>query len=64
MSKEKVDVMVEGGKASAGAAMGPIIIEDNVRILPSTTLSPYFTKLRSGSVVGWNKPNLQTTDSD
>ncbi len=49
---------------SAGATMGPIIIEDNVRILPSTTLSPYFTKLKSGSIVGWNKPNLQTPDSD
>jgi len=49
---------------SAGTAMGPIIIEDNVRILPSTTLSPYFTKLKAGSVVGWSKPDLQLPTKD
>ena len=43
----------------AGTGMGPIIIEDNVRILPGTTLSPYFARIKSGSVVGWNPPPLR-----
>jgi hypothetical protein len=39
--------------------MGPIQIEDNVRTLPGTVLSPYLTKIKSGSVVGWNPPNVK-----
>ena len=44
-------------KIGAGTGMGPIKIEDNVRTLPGTTLSPYFSKVKSGSIVGWNPPN-------
>ena len=39
--------------------MGPIQIEDNVRTLPGATLSPYLSKIKSGSVVGWNPPNVK-----
>jgi hypothetical protein len=39
--------------------MGPIQIEDNVRTLPGTTLSPFFTQVKSGSIVGWNPPNIK-----
>ena len=42
----------------AGTGMGPIKIEDNVRTLPGTTLSPYLVRIKSGSVVGWNPPHL------
>jgi acetyltransferase-like isoleucine patch superfamily enzyme len=43
----------------AGTGMGPIKIEDNVRTVPGTTLSPYFFKIKSGSVVGWNPPSVK-----
>lgn len=46
-------------KLGAGTGMGPIQIEDNVRTLPGTTLSPYFSVIKSGSVVGWNPPNMK-----
>jgi len=46
-------------KIGAGTGMGPIIIEDNVRTLPGATLSPYFSKIKSGSIVGWNPPNVK-----
>jgi len=43
-------------KIGAGTGMGPIIIEDNVRTLPGATLSPYLSRIKQGSVVGWNPP--------
>ena len=43
----------------AGTGMGPIQIEDNVRTLPGTTLSPFFTQIKSGSIIGWNPPNVK-----
>ncbi len=43
----------------AGTGMGPIQIEDNVRTLPGATLSPYLSRIKSGSVVGWNPPNVK-----
>ncbi len=46
----------------AGTGMGPIKIEDEVRVLPDTTLSPYFVKIKAGSVVGWNPPSLSRPD--
>jgi acetyltransferase-like isoleucine patch superfamily enzyme len=42
----------------AGTLIGPFKIGDNVRTLPGITLSPYFVKINSGSVVGWNLPNM------
>lgn len=43
-------------KIASGAGMGFIRIGENVRVLPNTTLSPYFTYLKSGSVVGFAPP--------
>lgn len=48
-------------KIGAGTGMGPIKIEDNVRTLPGATLSPYFSTIKNGSIVGWNPPNLKET---
>lgn len=46
-------------KIGAGTGMGPILIEENVRTLPGATLSPYFSRIKAGSVVGWNPPNIK-----
>jgi acetyltransferase-like isoleucine patch superfamily enzyme len=43
----------------AGTGIGPIIIEDNVRTLPGTTLSPYLARIRAGSVVGYMPPPVR-----
>ena len=48
----------------AGTGMGTIIIEDNVRTLPGTTLSPYLAKVRQGSVVGWNPPHVHHPEEE
>jgi len=46
----------------AGTGMGVIQVEDNVRTLPGTTLSPYLLKVKAGSVVGWNPPAVKLAD--
>ncbi|MGA3084275.1 MAG: DapH/DapD/GlmU-related protein [Thermodesulfobacteriota bacterium] len=46
----------------AGTGIGPIKIEDNVRTLPNTTLSPYLSKIKAGSIVGWNPPSVKKPD--
>ena len=54
-------------KFGAGTGVGPIKIEDNVRTLPGTTLSPYFSNIKAGSVVGWDAPSIKVpkvNDSD
>lgn len=51
-------------KIGAGTGMGPIQIEDNVRTLPGATLSPYFSKIKSGSIIGWNPPNVKEIKSE
>jgi hypothetical protein len=43
----------------AGTGIGPIRIEDNVRTLPGTTLSPYLARVRAGSVVGYTPPPVK-----
>jgi acetyltransferase-like isoleucine patch superfamily enzyme len=43
----------------AGTGIGPMLMEDNVRTLPGTTLSPYLARIRSGSVVGYNPPPVK-----
>lgn len=48
----------------AGTGIGPIKIEDHVRTLPNTTLSPYLVKIKSGSVVGWNPPIVKTQQTE
>jgi hypothetical protein len=47
----------------AGTGMGPIKIEDYVRTLPGTTLTPYLLRIKAGSVVGWNPPVVQIPES-
>ncbi len=54
--------LVEIGKnclIGGGTGIGPIKIEDGVRTLPGTTLSPYFARVRAGSVVGHNPPAIR-----
>jgi hypothetical protein len=46
-------------KLASGTGIGPIQIGDNVRTLPGTTLSPYFSKIKAGSVVGWDSPHIK-----
>ncbi len=43
----------------AGTGMGPIEIEPNSRTLPGATLSPYLSKIKSGTIVGWDPPNVK-----
>ncbi|MCF8260004.1 MAG: hypothetical protein K9J12_04465 [Melioribacteraceae bacterium] len=43
----------------AGTGMGPIEIESNSRTLPGATLSPYLSKIKSGSIVGWDPPTVK-----
>jgi acetyltransferase-like isoleucine patch superfamily enzyme len=47
----------------AGTGIGPILIEDGVRTLPGTTLSPYLARIRAGSVVGYNPPPVKLPES-
>ena len=46
-------------KLASGTGIGPIKIGDNVRTLPGTILSPYFSKIKPGSVVGWDTPHIK-----
>ena len=46
----------------AGTGIGPIRIEDNVRTLPGTSLSPYLARIRSGSVVGYSPPPVRSPE--
>jgi len=59
--------LVEIGKnclIGAGTGIGPIKIEDGVRTLPGTTLSPYLVRVRTGSVVGYAPPPVRLPDAD
>ncbi len=47
----------------AGTGIGPILIEDNVRTLPGTALSPYLARIRAGSVVGYAPPPVKSPDA-
>lgn len=58
--------LVEIGKnclIGAGTGIGPIKIEDGVRTLPGTTLSPYLARVRAGSVVGYNPPAVRLSET-
>ncbi len=43
----------------AGTGIGPMLMEDGVRTLPGTTLSPYLVRVRAGAVVGYNPPPVK-----
>jgi acetyltransferase-like isoleucine patch superfamily enzyme len=47
----------------AGTGVGPMKMEDDVRTLPGTTLSPYLARVRAGSVVGYNPPPVKLGDT-
>jgi acetyltransferase-like isoleucine patch superfamily enzyme len=47
----------------AGTGIGPMLIEDGVRTLPGTTLSPYLARIRAGSVVGYAPPPVKTEEA-
>ncbi len=47
----------------AGTGIGMIRIEDNVRTLPGTTVSPFLARIRAGSVVGYDPPSVKLPDS-
>jgi hypothetical protein len=47
----------------AGTGVGIIRIEDGVRTLPGTTVSPYFPRVRAGAVVGYNPPPMKLPDA-
>lgn len=47
----------------AGTGIGPIRIEENVRTLPGTTLSPYLARIRAGSVVGYAPPPVKLPET-
>lgn len=47
----------------AGTGIGPIQLEDGVRTLPGATLSPYLARVRAGSVVGFNSPNVRPPEA-
>jgi hypothetical protein len=44
--------------------MGIIKLEDDVRVLPGTTLSPYFGRIKAGSVVGWSPLPVKKPEKD
>ncbi|HMK64641.1 MAG TPA: hypothetical protein VK564_02530 [Thermodesulfobacteriota bacterium] len=48
----------------AGTGIGPIKVEDQVRTLPNTTVSPYLLRIKSGSVVGWSPPCVKNTEQE
>lgn len=48
----------------AGTGMGPITIEDGVRTLPGTTLSPYLARIRAGAVVGYAPPPVRLPETE
>ncbi len=50
-------------KIGAGTGIGPIKIEDGVRTLPGTTLSPYLVRIRTGSVVGYAPPPVRLPET-
>ncbi|HXG00380.1 MAG TPA: hypothetical protein VNL69_06320 [Bacteroidota bacterium] len=47
----------------AGTGIGMIKIEDNVRTLPGTTVSPFLARIRAGSVVGYDPPSVKLPES-
>jgi len=51
--------LADGVVLSSGVALGAIRIGAGVRVLPNTTLSPYFARLHPGSVVGFSPPPVR-----
>jgi hypothetical protein len=47
----------------AGTGIGIIRIEDGVRTLPGTTVSPYLARIRAGSIVGYDPPSVKIPET-
>lgn len=47
----------------AGTGIGPLKMEDGVRTLPGSTLSPYLVRIRAGSVVGYCPPPVKLPET-
>ena len=47
----------------AGTGTGPILMEDGVRTLPGTALSPYLARIRAGAVVGYAPPPVKLPEA-
>jgi hypothetical protein len=47
----------------AGTGIGPLVMEDGVRTLPGTTLSPYLARVRAGTVVGYAPPPVRLPET-
>jgi acetyltransferase-like isoleucine patch superfamily enzyme len=54
--------IADGVMLSSGVALGAIRIGEGARVLPNTTLSPYFARLHPGSVVGFSPPPVKTPE--
>jgi hypothetical protein len=52
-----------GCTIGAGTGIGMIRIENNVRTLPGTTVSPYLARIRAGSIVGYDPPSVKLPDA-
>jgi len=49
---------------AAGTGIGPIRMEDGVRTLPGATLSPYLSRVKAGSIVGYAPPPVRQDSPD
>ena len=47
---------------ASGVSLGAIRIGDGTRVLPNTTLSPYFARLHRGSLVGSSPPKVEKVE--
>lgn len=48
---------------AAGTGIGPIRMGDGVRTLPGATLSPYLSRVKAGSIVGYAPPSVRLPDA-
>lgn len=46
----------------AGTGIGPVIMEDGVRTLPGTTITPYLPRVKAGSIVGFDPPCVRVPE--
>ena len=52
----------ENCRVLASAIIGPINIENNVVVMVNTSLTPYFRRVKNGTVVGHDKPTVKNID--
>jgi acetyltransferase-like isoleucine patch superfamily enzyme len=52
----------ENCRVLANSIMGPINIGNNVVVMVNTSLTPYFRRVKNGTVVGHDKPTVKNID--